>query len=96
MVVYRGPNPILDNMTQQSTDSTLPCVPNPALVSDIANQPLHAFPKSTDFKAQILRPTFQSITLPWHYLPIEETEVTLVCSIEEEAKDALSGGAHEA
>lgn len=32
----------------------------------------------------------------WHYLPIEETEVTLVCFIEEEAKDALSWGAHEA
>lgn len=37
-------------MTHQSTDSTLACMPNPALVSEIANQPLHAFPKSPDFR----------------------------------------------
>lgn len=65
-------------------------MPDLALASDIANRSLHAFPGSTDF-----RPKFSGQhsrePLSWHYPPIEETEVTLDCFIEEEGRMLCPG-----
>lgn len=63
----------------------LPHMPDPALTSDIANRSLHAFPGSTGS-----RPKFSGQhsrePLFWHSPPTEETEVTLVCFIEENGR----------
>lgn len=60
-------------------------MPDPALMSDIANQSLHALPGSTGS-----RPKFSGQhsrePLSWHAPPTVETEVTLVCFIEEEGR----------